>query len=282
MNYRHYLVLIVSLAALAGCDQMQSGSRTDSDAAVSAPAAAPAVSGKVAALVNGAPITQNVVDIYATQRKAQPGNEEADSQEVILNELISLELMRQDAVNKGLDTQAAVIATLDQQNRTALAGAAIKDYMAKNPVSDEAARAAYDEQMGAAGKEYNARHILVADEETANNVIKLLDSGSDFSELAKEKSTGPSGPSGGKLGWFSPGQMVKPFSDAAAGLEKGAYTRTPVETQFGWHVIILDDVRDSTPPPFDDVRDRIKLLLANQQLQQYVETMKENAAIEIK
>jgi peptidyl-prolyl cis-trans isomerase C len=280
MNYRHYLVLIASLAALAGCDQMQSGSRTESGSEVSA--AAPVVSGKVIALVNGAPITQNVLDLYASQRKAQPGNEEANSQEVVLNELISLELMRQDGVNKGLDTSPVVIATLDQQVRTALAGAAIKDFMANNPVSDEDARAVYDEQMGAAGKEYNARHILVEDEETANNVIKLLDSGSDFSELAKEKSTGPSGPSGGKLGWFSPGQMVKPFSDAAAGLEKGAYTRAPVQTQFGWHVIILDDVRDSTPPPFDDVKDRIKLLLANQQLQEYVETMKGNAAIEIK
>jgi peptidyl-prolyl cis-trans isomerase C len=280
MNYRHYLVLIASLAALAGCDQMQSGSRTESGSEVSA--AAPVVSGKVIALVNGAPITQNVLDLYASQRKAQPGNEEANSQEVVLNELISLELMRQDGVNKGLDTSPVVIATLDQQVRTALAGAAIKDFMANNPVSDEDARAVYDEQMGAAGKEYNARHILVEDEETANNVIKLLDSGSDFSELAKEKSTGPSGPSGGKLGWFSPGQMVKPFSDAAAELEKGAYTRAPVQTQFGWHVIILDDVRDSTPPPFDDVKDRIKLLLANQQLQEYVETMKGNAAIEIK
>ena len=281
MNYRHTLVLIASLAAVSGCDQMQSGSRTDTGNTASS--TAPTVEGVVVATVNNSPITQDVLDVYASQRKAQAGNnEQENSEEAVLNELISLELMRQDAVNKGLNKQPIVIAALDQQTRTALAGAAIKDFMASNPVSDEAAQALYDEQIGVAGKEYNARHILVADEETANEVIKLLDSGSDFSELAKEKSTGPSGPSGGKLGWFGADQMVKPFSEATATLEKGAYTKTPVQTQFGWHVIILDDTRESTPPPFDDVKDRIKLLLANQQLQQYIESMKSSASIDIK
>jgi len=280
MNYRHYLVLIASLAAITGCDQMQSSNRTDTGNA--AATAAPAIEGVVVATVNNSPITQDVLDIYATQRKAQPGNEQANTEEAILNELIALELMRQESISKGLDSQPVVIATLNQTTRTTLAGIAIKDFMANNPVTDEAAQVVYDEQMGAAGKEYNARHILVADEDTAKEVIKLLDSGSDFSELAKEKSTGPSGASGGKLGWFGAGQMVKPFSDAAAGLEKGTYTKTPVQTQFGWHVIILDDVRESTPPPFDDVKDRIKMLLANQQLQAYVESLKGTATIDIK
>ena len=280
MNYRHYLVLIASLAAVSGCDQMQSSNRTDTGSA--AATTAPALEGVLVATVNNSPITQDVLDVYAAQRKAQPGNEQANTEEAILNELIALELMRQDSIKKGLDSQPVVIATLNQTTRTTLAGIAIKDFMSKNPVTDEAAKVAYDEQMGAAGKEYNARHILVADEDTAKEVIKLLDSGSDFSELAKEKSTGPSGASGGKLGWFGAGQMVKPFSDAAAELEKGAYTKAPVQTQFGWHVIILDDVRDSTPPPFDDVKDRIKMLLANQQLQAYVESMKGTATIDIK
>jgi peptidyl-prolyl cis-trans isomerase C len=280
MNYRHYLVLIASMAVVSGCDQMQSGNRTDSGN--TAATGTPVVEGVVIATVNNSPLTQDVLDIYATQRKAQGGEEQANSEEAILNELISLELMRQDSVNKGLNTQPFVVAAIDQQTRTALAGAAIKDFMANNPVSDEAAKTVYDEQIAIAGKEYSARHILVDDEETANEVIKLLDSGSDFSELAKEKSTGPSGPSGGKLGWFGADQMVKPFSDATAALEKGAYTKTPVQTQFGWHVIILDDVRESSPPPFDDVKDRIKLLLANQQLQQYVEKMKSSAIIDIK
>ena len=280
MNYRHYLVLIASLAAATGCDQTQSSDSTDTGNA--AATAAPAIEGVVVATVNNSPITQDVLDVYATQRKAQPGNEQANTEEAILNELIALELMRQDSIKKGLDSQPVVIASLNQTTRTTLAGAAIKDFMTNNPVTDEAAKAFYDEQMGAVGKEYNARHILVADEESAKEVIKLLDSGSDFSELAKEKSTGPSGASGGELGWFGAGQMVKPFSDAAAELDKGAYTKTPVQTQFGWHVIILDDVRESTPPPFDDVKDRIKMLLANQKLQAYIESIKSSATIDIK
>jgi peptidyl-prolyl cis-trans isomerase C len=280
MNYRHYLVLIASLAAVTGCDQTQSSNHADS--VNTAAVAAPALEGNVVATVNDSPITREVLDVYAAQRKGQAGNEQANTEEAILNELIALELMRQESVKKGMDKQPVVIATINQQTRTALAGAAIKDFMASNPITDEAARAVYDEQIGAAGKEYNARHILVDDEETAKEVIKLLDSGSDFSELAKEKSTGPSGASGGKLGWFGTGQMVKPFSDAAAALEKGSYTKTPVQTQFGWHVIILDDVRESTPPPYDDVKERIKLLLANQKLQQHIEALKDDANIDIK
>ena len=280
MKYRHYLVLIASLAAATGCDQTQSSNSTDTGNA--AATAAPTVEGVVVATVNNSPITQDVLDVYATQRKAQPGNEQANTKEAILNELIALELMRQDSIKKGLDSQPVVIAALNQTTRTTLAGAAIKDFMTNNPVTDEAAKAFYDEQMATVGKEYNARHILVADEESATEIIKLLDSGGDFAELAKEKSTGPSGASGGELGWFGAGQMVKPFSDATAELDKGSYTKTPVQTQFGWHVIILDDVRESTPPPFDDVKDRIKMLLGNQKLQAHIESIKSTATIDIK
>jgi peptidyl-prolyl cis-trans isomerase C len=236
----------------------------------------------VLATVNGSPVTQGALDVYGTQRKSQGTGEEASDPAMILDELIALELMRQEANNKGLGSNAVVVATLDQQQRTVLAGAAIKDFMINNPVSDEEAQTLYDAQIGKAGKEYNARHILVENEEDATAVIALLDSGSDFSELAKEKSTGPSGPNGGKLGWFGAGQMVKPFSDAAAELETGSYTKTPVQTQFGWHVIILDEVRESSPPPFDDVKERLKMMLANQKLQQHVESIKSSATIDIK
>jgi peptidyl-prolyl cis-trans isomerase C len=279
MNYRHALPLLATLALIAGCDKLPSTGQTDA----TAPAAtAAALEGVVVATVNGTPLTQSVLDVYSAQRASQGANQEAADQEAVLNELIALELMRQESVSKGLNAQPMVVAALNQQERTALAGAAIKDFMNSNPVSDEAAQELYDAQIGKPGKEYNARHILVDSEEEAKAVIELLDKGSDFSELAKEKSTGPSGSSGGKLGWFGDGQMVAPFSEAAAKLEKGQYTKEPVQTQFGWHVIILDDTRESTPPPFEDVKDRLKMLLANQQLQQHVEELKNSASIEIK
>ena len=270
-----YLLLPILLFALYGCNQPQSP-----DQAATAPAA-PVPEGPVIATVNGAPIMKSVLDIYGAQRKAKQGEgEQVDDQE-ILNEVISLELMRQEGVSKGLDASPTIVATLDQQTRTVLAGAAIRDYVQKNPVTDEQAREVYDKEIGKPGTEYNARHILVKTREEAEEVIHELDKGGDFSALAKEKSTDSSASEGGDLGWFSTAQMVQPFADAIAGLEKGSYTREPVQTQFGWHVILLEDTRESTPPAFDDIKDRLKVLVANQQLQQHIKQVREAATIEI-
>ena len=200
---------------------------------------------------------------------------------MILDELVTLELMRQEGEKSGVASRPVVVALMDQQKRSALASAAVNDFVQANQTSDEEAQKVYDEQMGKTGKEYSARHILLEDREAAVDVIGSLDGGADFSELAIEKSTGPSGKNGGKLGWFAPGQMVKPFSDAAAALEPGSYSKEPVETQFGWHVIMLDDVRDITPPPFDDVKDRLKMLIVNQKLQAHINEVKTSADIQI-
>jgi len=283
MKYPYYLALITSLAALTGCDQVQNNnSSADNSATTSTVAETPAAESIVIATVNGQPITKAELAVYSGQRKPPNNTAEANSDEVIMKELVSLELMRQESISKGLDKQPMVIATIDQQERTALAGAAIQDFLANSPVTDDDAKKIYDEQMSKPTREFNARHILVKEQDEAVAIIDLLDKGGDFSELAKEKSTGPSGASGGELGWFNESQMVKPFSEAAAQLEKGQYTRTPVQTQFGWHVIILDDSRASTPVPYDDVKDRIKMLLANQNMQQHVEELRNAANIEIK
>ena len=287
MKYPYYLALIASLTAATGCNESQSTS--DADGSIATPATTTktspvtsAVAETVIATVNGQPITKAELAVYSGQRKSPNNTPEANSDEVIIKELVSLELMRQEGMSKGLDKQPMVIATIDQQERTALAGAAIQDFLANSPVTDDDAKKVYDEQMGKATREFNARHILVKEQDEAVAIIDLLDKGGDFSELAKEKSTGPSGASGGELGWFNESQMVKPFSEAAAQLEKGQYTKTPVQTQFGWHVIILDDSRASTPVPYDDVKDRIKMLLANQNMQQHVEELRNAANIEIK
>jgi len=287
MKYPYYLALIATLTAASGCNESQTTGDTAGDSAtpaatsVSSPVTA-AVAETVIATVNGQPITKAELAVYSGQRKPPNNSPEANSEEVIMKELVSLELMKQESLSKGLDKQPMVIATINQQERTALAGAAIQNFMANSPVSDEDAKKIYDEQMSKPTKEFNARHILVENEDEAVAIIELLDKGSDFSELAREKSTGPSGASGGELGWFNESQMVKPFSEAAAQLEKGQYTKTPVQTQFGWHVIILDDSRESTPVPFEDVKDRIKMLLVNQNMQQHVETLRSAADIEIK
>ncbi len=278
MIYRNHILILAAVLAVAGCDQMKTSLTPDTG--TQAPAQAAVDTGEVVATVNGQAITQGMLDIYTNQRQSKGGGEA--SAEAVLDELIALELMRQEAVNTGLSSNAVVAATINQVERSTLAGAAIKAFMEGNPVSDEAVQQLYDEKVGVPGKEYKARHILVETEEDANNVIALLDGGQDFSELAKEKSTGPSGPSGGELGWFGAGQMVKPFSDATAAMEKGSYSKTPVQTQFGWHVIMLDDTRESTPPPFDDVKERIRMMIANQNLQQHINAARQAATIEIK
>jgi peptidyl-prolyl cis-trans isomerase C len=271
----YLLLLPILLFALYGCDQPQSPGKA------ATATAAPMPEGPVIATVNGAPIMKSVLDVYGAQRNAkQNKGEQVDDQE-ILNEVISLELMRQESVKNGLDTSPTIVATLDQQTRTLLAGAAIRDFVQKNPVSDEQARAVYDREIGKPGTEYKARHILVKTREEAEEIIHELDKGADFSTLAREKSTDTSASEGGDLGWFSTAQMVQPFSDALAGLKKGSYTEEPVQTQFGWHVILLEDTRESTPPAFDDIKDRLKVLVANQQLQQHIQQVREAAKIEI-
>jgi peptidyl-prolyl cis-trans isomerase C len=275
MNVR-YLLLAAAMLSFTGCDQMQSALNTPGSSSPAAP------TGDVIATVNGAPITQQVLDVYNRQRAAKGVQSDTGSPDAALNELIALELMRQEAVSSGADADPVISATLNQLERSTLAGAAIKAFMTNSEVSDAEVREMYDTNIGKPGTEYYARHILVETEEEANEVIKLLEADGDFAELAKEKSTGPSGPQGGVLGWFSSGQMVKPFSDATAALEKGSYTREPVKTQFGWHVIRLEDTREGTPPPFDDVKDRLKMMITNQKLQQHVEQVRNSATIDIK
>ena len=276
MNFR-YLLLVGAMLSVSGCDQMQATLNPTNSGST-----APAVPGDVIATVNGKPLTKQILEVYNRQRAAKGAQQDPNNPDAALDELIALELMSQEAVKSGARNDGEIIATLNQLERSTLAGAAIKSFMNSNELSDEELRQAYDTGVGKPGKEYTARHILVETEEEATEVIKLLDGGGDFADLAKEKSTGPSGPRGGELGWFNAGQMVKPFSDAAAALEIGSYTKSPVQTQFGWHVIRLEDVRDGTPPPFEDVKERLKIMLVNQKLQQHVQAVKEAATIEIK
>ena len=126
--------------------------------------------------------------------------------------------------------------------------------------------------------QFKARHILVEAQGLAEDLISELDEGANFEELAKEHSTGPSGPNGGDLGWFAPDQMVKPFSDAVANLDDGSYTETPVQTQFGWHVILREHSRDNEPPTLESVRDVIKQRVEQEKFQNYIQELRDASA----
>jgi peptidyl-prolyl cis-trans isomerase C len=177
----------------------------------------------------------------------------------VLYQAVLDQLIRQSAVVEAAGGELSLGAklALENERRSFVAGEALSR-VAEEAVTDEAVQKAYDATYSDAEptREYHAAHILVASEDEAKAIKAELDDGADFAELAKEKSTGPSGPNGGDLGWFSEGMMVKPFEDAVVALEPGAVS-DPVQTQFGWHVIKLYDVRMKDAPPLNDVRDEL-------------------------
>jgi peptidyl-prolyl cis-trans isomerase C len=270
------LTLALGLSSLLiGCDQMPTGNNSES--ATTAPAIKD--TGAVVVSVNGTPITETVIELYQEQMQSRRPGAPVD-RNTIIEEVINLELASQNGSKEGLDKDTRLQLQIDQQRRAVVATAAIQNYLENNPITDEELKTLYDEQVPK-GSEYKTRHILLEDEEAAKKLIVELDGGADFSELAKEHSTGPSGKSGGELGWFSPKQMVAPFSEAAAKLEKGSYTKEPVKTQFGWHIIILDDMRESTPPDFEQVKPQLQGFVQKQRVQNFISGLRQSASIEM-
>ncbi|WP_386624554.1 peptidylprolyl isomerase [Sulfitobacter geojensis] len=178
------------------------------------------------------------------------------------------------------DLPKRVTLSLENETRSLTAGEVIEGVMAA-PVDEEAVKAAYDAQYTdqEAGDEYNASHILVETEEEANTIKTALDDGADFAELAREKSTGPSGPGGGSLGWFGAGMMVPSFEAAVVAMEPGAVS-APVETQFGWHVIKLNEIRKTEAPALDDVREELELQVRQTLVQTRIEEITNDADVD--
>ncbi|MFG6566760.1 MULTISPECIES: peptidylprolyl isomerase [unclassified Sulfitobacter] len=173
-----------------------------------------------------------------------------------------------------------VTLSLENETRSLTAGEAIEGVMAE-PVSDEELQAAYDAQYSDAEPEpeFNASHILVETKEEADAIKAELDGGADFAELAKEKSTGPSGPGGGSLGWFGPGMMVPAFEEAVTGMEAGSVSE-PVETQFGWHVIKLNETRTAEAPALEDVREELETQIRQTNVQEAIESLTDSAEVD--
>ena len=232
---------------------------------------------KVLATVNGKQITSTDVERYRDQRPEEPATPQA-----LLQELINLELLVQDAEKNKLDQDAAFRTDLELTRRALLAQYAVRKRVEDNPVDEARMRQVYDEQIGKAPKatEYRARHILLESEADAGKAIADLDAGGDFATLAKERSTGPSGPNGGDLGWFSAEQMVPEFAQAAAALTPGSYSKAPVQTQFGWHVILLEETREASGPSFEEVKPQIENMLQSMQVREYLEGLRGAAKIE--
>jgi peptidyl-prolyl cis-trans isomerase C len=232
--------------------------------------------------VNGKAIDAHLLDTFLQAVTGKPAAEATKEQrDALLEQLVNMTLAAQAAEKDGLATSPDVQARLDLLHTQILAEAASDKYVKSHPVSDDEVKAAYDSEVANMPKEYNARHILVETKEAADAIIKELQAGGDFAKIAKAKSKDPgSAVKGGDLGWFSAQTMVKPFSEALAKLEKGKTTTEPVQTQYGYHVIQLQDVRAPTAPAFEDVKEQVKMFAQRKKLQSYLDDLRKTAKIQ--
>lgn len=283
MNYRLGTLAatgLISLSLLAGCNDK---GKTDAPASAPESAAASASEEDTLATVNGSPITkEDVVAFMQLKQQTQPGTQMNPG--LLLNEMINTRLLVQEAESKGIQDTDEVKRMLKMQRAATLVSVVVRDYLDSLELSDEELKAEYDAQIAGVDKEeYKARHILLASEDEAKQIItQVKPDASNFADLAKEKSTGPSGKDGGDLGWFSARSMVPEFADAVKGMKKGDVSKTPVQSEFGWHVIYLEDVRDIPLPSFDDSKERLKLIVAQKKLQEHIAELREKASIEVK
>ncbi len=231
----------------------------------------------VIATVNGTDITLG--HMIAT-KQSLPAQYQQIPDEVLFDGILD-QLVQQTVLSQSLGNEISERAalTVENESRAILAGFAI-DAAAQAAVTEETLTAAYDQQYANAepATEYNASHILVETEEEAQALVVELGGGSDFAELAQEHSTGPSGPNGGALGWFAEGMMVPPFEAAVVALEVGEVS-DPVETQFGWHVILLNETRLKDTPSLDDVRDELAAGIQQAAVEGIIAALTENADI---
>jgi peptidyl-prolyl cis-trans isomerase C len=245
-------------------------------------AAAPAVWAQNVAIVNGKAIPKSRVEALAEQvkRSGRPVTPEMQGQ--LKDEVIAREIFMQEAQVRGLDATEDFKTQIELARQAILIRELFADYQKKNPVTDEEIKAEYDKFAAAnSGKEYKARHILVEKEDQAKAIIAQIKKGGKFDEIAKKSSKDPgSGAKGGDLDWANPGNYVKEFSEALSALAKGKMTETPVKTQFGYHIIRLDDVRDAQLPKFDDVKPQISQQLQQQKIGKYQEELRAKAKVE--
>ncbi len=236
------------------------------------------------AVVNGTPITREVFDMFVQTRSGGRDDTEVTAEDKAehLDELIQMYVAAQQAAKDGLD-KGEDGARLELMQRSALADLAGRKFLEGKEPTEEEMRAEYEKQISQLPKlEYRARHILVAEEDKAKDLIAQLDKGASFENLAQENSSDSSAQEGGDLGWFAPNRMVKPFADAVQALEKGKYTSAPVKSEFGWHVIKLEDTRDLAPPPYEMVQQQLGQLVRQSKFQAYLDDLMKTAKVEKK
>ena len=235
-----------------------------------APAAAPAASTEKQLY------SQGQYDVLLKERLAQGGQDTPEIRNAVKEELNTRELLAREAKKQGVDKNPDVKTQMDLASQTILVRAYVTDWVKKNPVPEADLKKEYETIKGQIGdKEYKVRHILVEKEDDAKAIITELQKGAKFDELAKSRSKDPgSKDKGGDLDWNAPANFVKPFGDAMKSTPKGKFTPQPVQTQFGWHVIEVEDVRDAKVPAYDEVKPQLQQRLQAQWLDKYFKDLR--------
>ena len=267
------LASVASLLALGACNPAKDA--RPADAVSTSPAAA---------TVNGVAISQRAVDLIAKQGAASGRPDTPEIRKTIIDQLALQVVVAQEAAKKGLDKTPEVADQIGMMKQSVLANAYVQDYVKSNPVSDEMLKTEYERlKATVSGTEYKARHILVEKEAEARDIIaRLKKEPGAFEKLAMEKSKDPGSKArGGDLGWVDLSRMVPEFSAALSKLEKGHFSEEPVKTQFGYHVIRLDDSKPMEAPPLDEVKPQISQQLQQQAVKKQLDALKAAAKIEI-
>jgi peptidyl-prolyl cis-trans isomerase C len=261
------LAMLAPLALLAACNK--------------AAAPAPGAPAERIATVNGQALPKSEFELYVTSLTRQSGHEVTPEQRAqMLDQFINLHLAAAEAEKAGAEKEQKVADQLSLARVQVLADAGLQKYLEAHPVQDSELRPEYDAQVAALPREYHARHILVDDQAAAEAITKELKGGADFAKLAAKRSKDSSSKSGGDLGWFTLDTMVKPFADAVKAMQPGQLSEQPVQSQFGWHIIKLEESRATSAPPFDEVKDRVKMLVQRKKLQSHMEELRKGAQVE--
>ena len=241
----------------------------------------PLAESETLATVNGKPISKATLEMLSAEVTKQSRGA-AISEKKLIQELINRELLLQEAERNKLEQKPGIASKLEFVKQSVLLQAAVKDFLDSSPVTEKDAKDEYSRLISTEkATQYKARHILLKSDTEANKIIKQLQEGADFQALAKKHSTGPSASKGGDLGWFNPGQMVPPFAQAIAQMENGAFSKEPVKTKFGWHVILLENSRQTETSDFGKVKARIIALLQQKKLVTHINSLKNGADIVI-
>ncbi|WP_058555177.1 peptidyl-prolyl cis-trans isomerase [Thiohalocapsa sp. ML1] len=237
------------------------------------------------ATVNGEPYKLDLFRVFYAQRLQQAGGENTpELQERAFNEFMGLVVAAQDAQKRNLAERSDVQAAMELQRLMVLSTATVQAITAETAVSDDELKQAYEQFKEQAQRtEFKARHILVDEQKKAEDLIKQVNKkkAKNFEDLAKENSLGPTAEKGGDLGWFDARQMVKPFADALADLKPGEWTKQPVQTQFGWHVILLEETRDAEPPSFEDAKPTLDAAVKRQKVAEKLAELRNNAMVDL-